>query len=651
MKKKNSSCIQLTDQTNYSNQALLNAILENAGALLLILDKEGHICLFNKACEELSGYSSEEATGSFPWDFLLPPEDAERIHTEAFQALLKKPQQLTGRYSNYWISKEGRRYFIDWSNSLLLDDTNQVQYVISSGIDVTQHKQAQEELLKARKETERLARRNATILQTTLDGFMMVNVQGHIVDVNPAYEDMLGYSRDELIGKHISDIEVLDDHKDVKNRIERIKQQGYERFVSIQRHKDGTPIDVEVSVSLMKFSDEEFSFAFVRDITEQRQFERELVMARDEAEQASNAKSHFLSRMSHELRTPMNAILGFSQLLELTDLSSQQESYLGEVIHAGNHLLELIDELLELSRIEAGKMDIKIAPVDVMQVTKQAIAFVQPLVSEMRLSITLDCNAGMVEADSIRLKQVLVNLLDNATKFNRAGGEIKIRCKNQPGNRLRISITDSGEGIKQQDLDRLFIPFERLDADQRGIAGTGIGLVLSNRIVELMHGSLGVTSEHGVGSTFWVELPLSEKEAQTAENRPVDDTDKDESKKTVLYVEDNAANLRVVEELFQLYPEFKLISAVSGEKGLALIQQTLPDLVVLDIHLPGMNGFQILEAMKNNGTTRQIPVIGLSADAMKEDIEKGLDAGLVRYLTKPLDIKQLIKEVKSLLEI
>ena len=388
----------------------------------------------------------------------------------------------------------------------------------------------------------------------------------------------------------------------------------------------------------------------VQDITTRKQVEQELIEAKVIAERASKAKSEFLSRMSHELRTPMNAILGFTQVLETDKLGSEQIEFVGEIHRAGDHLLELINELLDMSRIEAGKLTTVLQPVAVKSVVTAACQIVQSLVAQKRLTLVNQCDERvMVLADQTRLKQILVNLLSNAAKYNRDGGRIQLACQLMGEDQIRIAVTDTGSGIPADKVARLFKPFERLGAEYSAIDGTGIGLALSHQLAGLMGGQLGVESKLGEGSTFWVDLPVVVTDTLTVKHsiKPEDALATDTHQINVLYIEDNAANLRVVEAMFRHQTTLRLLSATNGEFGLELAKRYVPDAILLDIHLPGMDGYAVLEAIKIDPKTKDIPVIALSADAMPIDIEKGMQAGFKHYLTKPLKMDELMKAIGS----
>jgi signal transduction histidine kinase/CheY-like chemotaxis protein len=393
-----------------------------------------------------------------------------------------------------------------------------------------------------------------------------------------------------------------------------------------------------------------------REIAERIEAESAARLARAEAERANSAKSEFLSRMSHELRTPLNAVLGFAQLLELDDLSSDQRESVEQIEKAGRHLLDLINEVLDIARIESGQLSLSLEPVEVRSAVSEALELLRPLAAERGISVVLEESPALylyAKADRQRLKQVLLNLLSNGVKYNRDGGELTLRCVPASEDRIRVEVADDGPGIPSDGLHRLFVPFERLGADSTGVEGAGLGLALSKRLVEAMGGALEVSTAPRQGSTFSVELPTVGSPEQVS-----DWSDGDESVAeaeppvpgTLLYIEDNPANLKLVERVVSRLPHFRLITAMQGSMGLDLAQQHNPDLVLLDLHLPDMSGGEILRRLREDPRTHEIPVIVISADATPSQVHKLLADGADAYLTKPLDVQRFFQLVDETLK-
>jgi len=423
---------------------------------------------------------------------------------------------------------------------------------------------------------------------------------------------------------------------------------------------DGKPLrSIGTVQDVTELKQAELALKQLNEELEQRVFLRTelLFYAKQEADRANNAKSEFLSRMSHELRTPMNAIMGFAQLLEADDetpLTPDQADNVREIFHAGKHLLELINEVLDLARIETGRIELSLEPVEVPALIGECMALLQPLTLAHQIELKLDMDGvSTVQADRLRLRQVLLNLLSNAIKYNREQGSVMISCQLVSGGRVRIAVRDNGRGIAVDALPRLFKPFERIESAYDGIEGAGIGLALSKRLVEAMDGAIGVESVTGEGSTFWVELPAAEAKVY----QPLVSSADDESMqtayvtaRTLLYIEDNPANLRLVQKIISTHTRLRLLDACTAEQGLELAKTHHPDLILLDINLPGMNGFEALHHLQVDPATSDIPVIAISANAMERDVKKGLAAGFVDYLTKPLDVPKLLALLDAILK-
>jgi signal transduction histidine kinase/ActR/RegA family two-component response regulator len=382
-----------------------------------------------------------------------------------------------------------------------------------------------------------------------------------------------------------------------------------------------------------------------------KRVERELNDAMEAADQANLAKSEFLSNMSHELRTPLNAILGFAQLIESgtpAPTPGQQRS-VGQILRAGWYLLDLINEILDLTLIESGKLSLSMEPLSLAEVLRESRAMIEPQATTRGIDLSFPAKdvALLVTADRTRLKQILINLLSNAIKYNRSGGNVTVSCVATATGRVRISVTDTGEGLTPEQLRQLFQPFNRLGQEAHAGEGTGIGLVVSKRLVELMGGVIGVDSKPGVGSAFWIELPIAAVLLlrAPASNEPADPRAPPRAgapRKTLLYVEDNPANLMLVEDLLGRRPDLHLVSASDGISGVAAARTAHPDVILMDINLPGMSGIEALRTLAQDPLTARIPIIALSANAGPRDIAKGLEAGFFRYLTKPIKVAELL---------
>ena len=476
-----------------------------------------------------------------------------------------------------------------------------------------------------------------------------------IVFVNPAFTRLTGYSAADAVGKTPRILQGKKTERAVLDRVRKdlVGGEGFEGE-AINYRKDGSEFVISWNISPIRDADGTIThfIGFQRDATESHRVAVALQAAKEEAERANRAKSEFLSRMSHELRTPLHAILGFAQLLEMDRQSKQDAESTSQIIRAGNHLLGLINEVLDLARVESGKVAFTAEPVNLRDILQETLSLVRPLAAKRQVWIRepkgdLDLE---VLCSALRFKQVILNLLSNAVKFNREGGSVAVSCE-KTDTSVRLQITDTGRGIRAEDMKRLFSPFERFEIQDAGIEGAGLGLSLSKRLMEAMDGSIGAESVYGQGATFWVNLPLVQDKLNGSRPKPEGKIARNGHvaapglPRTVLYIEDNLSNLRLVERILARRPEVKLISAMQGSMALDLARQHHPDLILLDLHLPDIQGDEIMRQLRANPETKPTPIVMISADATPEQIDRLRRSGADDYLTKPIDLNKFLSLV------
>ncbi len=416
--------------------------------------------------------------------------------------------------------------------------------------------------------------------------------------------------------------------------------------------KDGSRFPAIVSITALRDDyDHLIGYLLIgTDSSQRKQVELKLNQAMAIAEKANLAKSDFLSSMSHELRTPLSAILGFAQLIESGNPppTDTQKRSIDQILQAGWYLLELINEILDLALIESGKLSLSLEPMGLADVMLECAAMIEPQAHKRGIRVTFP-PLGMryfVKADRTRVKQVLINLLSNAIKYNSVGGSVTVTCEERVPGRIRISVEDTGSGLAPEQIEQLFQPFNRLGQEANAEEGTGIGLVMTKRLVELMGGAIGLDSVVGQGCVFWVEMDLTNTRVQDVGEVSDEPTktyrQTNAAQHLLLYVEDNPANLMLVEDLIARRPDIKLITARDGLEGVALARSALPDMILMDINLPGISGITALLILAKDPSTKHIPIVALSANAMPRDIAKGLEAGFFRYLTKPIKVNEFM---------
>jgi PAS domain S-box-containing protein len=486
----------------------------------------------------------------------------------------------------------------------------------------------------------------------------IADVKGDIVHVNDRFCAISGYRREQLLGQNHrmikSDLHPPEFYRELWRTI------GAGRIWNgevCNRRSNGELYWVEATiVPTLDGQGRPFQYISIRtDISSLKHSEAALVEARELAERANHAKSAFLSSMSHELRTPMNAILGFSQMLEYGGgLDAEQGDNVREILKAGRHLLALINEVLDLAKIEAGRVELSLEPVELLALLEDCRSLIQPLAVARQLSLFVRAPASPVaQADRVRLKQVLLNLLSNAVKYNRVGGRIDVEARGGAAGRVRVAVSDSGAGIAAARMGELFEPFNRLDAGVSEIEGTGIGLNIARQLVEAMDGTIAVSSELGVGTTFSLDLPAGVApcaELAGAEPAAAAAPAATAARHTVLCIDDNPVNLKLVAQMLATRRDIHLLSAHTPELGIELALAHQPDLVLLDINMPGMDGYQVLAVLRADARLRGVPIVAVTANAMPREIARGRAAGFDDYLSKPVDVAHFMRAVAACLD-
>jgi PAS domain S-box-containing protein len=500
------------------------------------------------------------------------------------------------------------------------------------------------------------------LLDSALDAVITIDVDGVTRGWGAHAQEMFGWSADDVVGRPIADFIIPPALRDAHTQgLAQYRATGEGpvlgavlSLTAVDREGREFPIELAISTAV-KSADGTIFIAFLRDISERRRAEAAVASALAEAEAASRAKSDYLSRVSHELRTPLTVILGFAGLLEMEHPRPDQEASIAMVLKGGDQLLSMIDDLLEISRVESGREKLSLTPVPVDEVITECVALVALEAAQKRVAVHRDrdgVDGDSVHADAQRLRQVVLNLLTNAIKYNHDGGHVDVCVRRVDGDRLRLTVRDDGPGIAPELLPRLFQPFDRLGAERTVVTGTGLGLALSKRLIESMGGSVGVDTEPGAGSSFWVELARSageggEPASGRAAARP--HVAGDAGPQTVLYVEDNLANLELVERALARRPALRLLPLMQGGLALDLAAQHRPDLIVLDVHLPDLDGEEVLRRLKEDERTAGIPVIMLSTEATTRQESRFRQAGAEAFLTKPIRVMELLVAIDEAL--
>jgi PAS domain S-box-containing protein len=655
---------------------LQDAIFNSANFSTIATDADGVIQIFNIGAQRMLGFAPDDVVNK-----LTPASisDAQELIERAallssefgatilpgFDALIYKAMRgIEDIYELTYIRADGTRFPALVSVTALHGAENEVIGFLLIGTDNTARKQveAEQALLDQRLRDQHFYTRS--LIESNIDPLITTDPRGMISDINHQMELLTGRTRDELIGAPFKSC--FTEPQRAEEAITTVLHEGKVRNYELTAlARDGRQTVVSFNATTFHDRDRKLQgvFAAARDVTERKHFEHalqetngELQAAREAAEKANRAKSEFLSSMSHELRTPLNAVLGFAQLMasEVPPPSVRQQRSIDQILKGGWYLLRLINEILDLSMIEAGKVTMSQESMSINDVLQDCKGMIEPQATKRSIAMDFPKRDDIfyVHGDRTRIKQVMINLLSNAIKYNGIGGTVTVQCAGTGKERVRVSVSDTGAGLPPDQVAQLFQPFNRLGQHDSGEEGTGIGLVVTKQLVELMGGEIGVDSVVGKGTVFWVEFAASAAPALALENIDEDTLERRQAlslqagdQPTMLYVEDNPANLALVEQLIARRGDLKLLTAIDAPLGIELARAYLPDVILMDINLPGMSGYGALKRLREDPATAHIPVLALSANAMPRDIEKGLEAGFFRYLTKPIRVHEFMSAV------
>ncbi|TMQ03076.1 MAG: PAS domain S-box protein [Deltaproteobacteria bacterium] len=621
---------------------------------VIVCDQTGLIVLVNAEAERMFGYSRDELVGQRIET--LVPDRARAQHSHHVSGYTGTPRlrpmgigmQLTGR------RKDGSQLPVEISLAPI--ETSRGLLVTAGIRDVTERRRLE-------RENRRATAYLVSAVDSVHDAFALFDERDRVMMVNSAARQLFGATFEGgIVGLPFQELLDKSLRAGVFDLSNETREALLQRWLAYHQDPEGT---LEVRTGTGRYlrvieqrTAEHGTVSTIADVTDDVLRAEELRASRETAEAASAAKSEFLSSMSHELRTPLNAILGFAQLLERDrkqPLSERQLERLGHVLRGGEHLLRLIDDVLDLSRIEAGRIMVSPEPVDVRSVIEEVITTLEPMAGRAGIAIQRGelPEVPRVVADRTRLAQILMNFGSNAIKYGKHGGHVQFTLAAPAPGIVRITVIDDGIGIPVDKRDKVFEPFQRAGQETGPIEGTGIGLTITKRLAELMRGRVGFTSEVDRGSAFWVEMPIHRRATHdVAPTKPAPTTSPlaiGELRHKVVYIEDNPSNIAFMQDLIEDLPSVQLFTAPTAEIGLELVRAHLPQVVIMDINLPGMNGFDAAQRLREWPETKHIPVIGLSAAALLKDTSRAKDAGFYRYLTKPVKVAELTRVLEELL--
>lgn len=626
------------------NQQRLKAIFDSTQEGMLLSDSRARYVDVNEAACIITGYSRDELLRLSLWD--ISPLPHHRSTWELWRSLLAQGRQ---QGETLLVRKDGTRIAIEYS--AVADIVPGLHLLVMR--DITDKQKAEAALRDSEERFRQLAENINSV-------FWIMEVPSRTVTyVSPAFDHIWGFSPGDVNVGYSYWLEAVhpEDRPNIESALHtRLMKGEYDEEFRVVRPDGAIRWVRDRAFPLRNARDEVYRIVGIaEDISERKASEEAVRKAKQEADRANQAKSEFLSRMSHELRTPLHAIIGFAQLMAMDERTPLEKENLEHILKAGRHLLNLINEVLDITRIESGRLSLSIEPVRVAAVLSEVEALVRPQAQHSNISIEVECDEKQyVLADRQRFKQVLLNLFSNAVKYNSPEGRIECQLELRADGRAAVHVSDTGAGIAEAKLERLFVPFDRLGAEHTEVEGTGIGLALSRRLVEAMGGVISVRSTEGEGTTFSVDLPQGhdplDKADEEVENATTETAPLLQEAWTILYIEDNLPNLTLVERILSRHPKVNLLAAMQGGLGLELAREHAINLVLLDVHLPDMEGDEVLHRLKSDPRTADIPVIILSADATQNRIDKLRAAGAYAYFTKPLQVKEFLHVIEAALK-